>query len=71
MRDTGTEMSCLMLAPSCFCASEADSRSFHRARAWAGLPASTASVISSCAKAAANRASKVTTLAITRRASPS
>src|ERR1700723_1070057 len=57
MAETGTETSCLMLAPWRRCASGTDSRNFHMACAWASEVASMASL--SAPAAAASSSSEV------------
>ena len=59
MRETGTEMSCLMLAPSGFCDSEIPSRRRQSAAAWAGVLARAASSISPASTASARACSAV------------
>ena len=58
MREIGTEMSCLMLPPSNFWASEMDSRMRQRSSRWASLEATTASSMTPSSRALPRTVSK-------------
>ena len=64
MRETGTEMSCLMLRPSTVWAAEMFSRSAQNCRAWVIEVATTTSVSSDCSSASASIASSPARAAI-------